>query len=137
VILHRLSDGRCIQFRVGKTGTRFLEQAPDAYSLNGWDLIQKQFRLHPDKKRVHAGYGVYFPELFPNQLRSTGTGFCFNGGRLLASTMLIFSGWLKALPGTDLWLGIRLMAGIFLFGIVIICRAQQIPSLAFSCTVIA
>jgi MFS family permease len=69
---------------------------------------------------IHAGYAVYFPELFPNHLRSTGTGFCFNGGRFLASSMLIFSGWLKALPGMDLRLGISLMAGIFLFGILII-----------------
>jgi MFS family permease len=33
---------------------------------------------------MHAGFAVYFPELFPTHLRATGTGFCFNGGRLLA-----------------------------------------------------
>lgn len=81
---------------------------------------------------IHAGYAVYFPELFPNHLRSTGTGFCFNGGRFVASSMLIFSGWLKALPGMDLRLGITLMAGIFLFGIVIIAflpetKGQPLP----------
>ena len=27
---------------------------------------------------IHAGYAVYFPELFPTRLRGTGTGFCFN-----------------------------------------------------------
>jgi MFS family permease len=70
---------------------------------------------------IHAGYAVYFPELFPNHLRSTGTGFCFNGGRLLASTMLIFSGWLKALPGMDLRNAISLMSLLFLFGLVFIC----------------
>jgi MFS family permease len=70
---------------------------------------------------IHAGYAVYFPELFPNHLRSTGSGFCFNGGRLLASTMLIFSGWLKALPGMELRTAISLMAGLFLFGLVFIC----------------
>ena len=70
---------------------------------------------------IHAGYAVYFPELFPNHLRSTGSGFCFNGGRLLASTMLVFSGWLKALPGMELRTAISLMAGLFLFGLVFIC----------------
>jgi len=70
---------------------------------------------------IHAGYAVYFPELFPNHLRSTGTGFCFNGGRLLASTMLVFSGWLKALPGMDLRNAISLMSLLFLFGLVFIC----------------
>lgn len=69
---------------------------------------------------IHAGYAVYFPELFPNHLRSTGTGFCFNGGRLLASTMLIFSGWLKALPGMDLRHAIAMMSGLFFFGLIII-----------------
>src|SRR5690606_33287342 len=41
---------------------------------------------------LHAGFAIYFPELFPHHLRSTGAGFCFNGGRLLASAVLIFSG---------------------------------------------
>jgi MFS family permease len=81
---------------------------------------------------IHAGYAVYFPELFPNHLRSTGTGFCFNGGRFLASSMLIFSGWLKALPGMDLRVGISLMAVIFLFGILVIAflpetKGQPLP----------
>ena len=69
---------------------------------------------------IHAGYAVYFPELFPNHLRSTGTGFCFNGGRLLASTLLIFSGWLKALPGMDLRQAIAMMSGLFFLGLFII-----------------
>ena len=68
---------------------------------------------------IHAGYAVYFPELFPTNLRATGSGFCFNGGRLLASTMLIFSGWLKALPGMGLRTAISLMAGFFVFGIIL------------------
>ena len=34
---------------------------------------------------MHAGYAVYFPELFPTRLRSTGTSFCYNVGRYLAS----------------------------------------------------
>ena len=81
---------------------------------------------------IHAGYAVYFPELFPNHLRSTGTGFCFNGGRLLASTMLVFSGWLKALPGMELRTAISLMASLFLFGLVFIAflpetKGQPLP----------
>ncbi|MEZ6045947.1 MAG: hypothetical protein R3C11_10295 [Planctomycetaceae bacterium] len=44
---------------------------------------------------MHAGYAIYFPELFPTHLRATGTSFCFNGGRLVAVPVLLFSGWLK------------------------------------------
>ena len=37
---------------------------------------------------MHAGYAVYFPELYPTRLRGTGTGFCFNVGRLVATIVL-------------------------------------------------
>ena len=40
---------------------------------------------------MHAGYAVYFPELFPTRLRGTGGGFCFNGGRLLAAPILVLN----------------------------------------------
>ncbi|MBI5684134.1 MAG: MFS transporter [Verrucomicrobia bacterium] len=67
---------------------------------------------------IHAGFAIYFPELFPNHLRSTAAGFCFNAGRLVASPVLIFSGWLKALPGMNLQLAITLMGMLFVIGIV-------------------
>src|SRR5207237_7039744 len=35
---------------------------------------------------LFAGYAVYFPELFPTYLRSTGTSFCYNVGRFVAAT---------------------------------------------------
>jgi MFS family permease len=34
---------------------------------------------------LFAGYAIYFPELFPTRLRSTGTSFCYNVGRFLAA----------------------------------------------------
>jgi MFS family permease len=68
---------------------------------------------------IHAGYAVYFPELFPTRLRATGAGFCFNGGRVVAASALFFSGWLKARPGMDLRLAVTLLSSLFLFGILI------------------
>jgi MFS family permease len=35
---------------------------------------------------VFAVYAIYLPELFPTSLRSTGTSFCYNVGRLVAAT---------------------------------------------------
>jgi MFS family permease len=35
---------------------------------------------------VFGGYAVYFPELYPTRLRSTGVGFCYNVARYLAAT---------------------------------------------------
>jgi MFS family permease len=69
---------------------------------------------------MHAGYAVYFPELFPTHLRATGSGFCFNGGRFLAAPMLWFSGWLKSQPGIDLRLAITLLGLLFMVGIIIV-----------------
>jgi len=34
---------------------------------------------------VFGGYAIYLPELFPTRLRSTGTSFCYNVGRLVAA----------------------------------------------------
>jgi hypothetical protein len=35
---------------------------------------------------VFGGYAIYFPELFPTRLRSTGTSFCYNVGRFVAAS---------------------------------------------------
>jgi MFS family permease len=81
---------------------------------------------------MHAGFAVYFPELFPTHLRATGSGFCFNGGRLVAASMLVFSGWLKARPGMDLRLAVTLLSGLFFLGILLVwflpeTRDQPLP----------
>lgn len=68
---------------------------------------------------IHAGYAVYFPTLFPTHLRSTGSGFCFNTGRLLASPVLFWlSPWMKSV--FSLRTAITCLGGLFLFGIVMI-----------------
>ncbi len=37
---------------------------------------------------VMGGFAVYFPELFPTRLRSTGTGFCYNVARFITAGTL-------------------------------------------------
>jgi len=69
---------------------------------------------------MHAGYAIYFPELFPTRLRASGSGFCFNGGRIVAASALVLSGWLKSLPHMDLRLAMTLLGLLFLFGLLII-----------------
>jgi MFS family permease len=34
---------------------------------------------------VFGGYAIYFPELFPTRLRSTGASFCYNVGRYVSA----------------------------------------------------
>jgi len=69
---------------------------------------------------IHAGYAVYFPELFPDHLRATGTGICFNGGRLLSAAFLVLSAQLKS-SDVDLRLAVSLLSLLFLCGLVILC----------------
>lgn len=45
---------------------------------------------------MHAGYAVYFPELYPTRLRGTGTGFCFNMGRLATAAAIVTFGVIGA-----------------------------------------
>jgi MFS family permease len=80
---------------------------------------------------IHAGYAVYFPELFPTHLRATGAGFCFNTGRILAAPVLIWlSAWMKAtLP---LPVAISVLSGFFLLGLVVLLflpetKGQELP----------
>jgi MFS family permease len=74
---------------------------------------------------MHAGYAIYFPELFPTRLRATGASFCFNVGRLVAAGMLFVRGWLRH----DLDLGLRysvsVMASLFLVGLVLLLFAPE------------
>jgi MFS family permease len=80
---------------------------------------------------MHAGYAVYFPELFPTHLRATGAGFCFNTGRILAAPVLIWlSAWMKStLP---LPVAISVLGGFFLLGLVVLAflpetKGQDLP----------
>ncbi|MCF6311702.1 MAG: MFS transporter [Verrucomicrobiales bacterium] len=70
---------------------------------------------------MHAGYAVYFPELYPTRLRGTGAGFCFNMGRLGTASAFFFFGSLATplLPEQQaLWLSPLYIVGLIvvLFG---------------------
>lgn len=80
---------------------------------------------------IHAGYAVYFPVLFPTHLRATGSGFCFNTGRILAAPVLIWlSAWMKSTY--DLRVAITCLGAFFLLGLVFLTflpetKGQDLP----------
>jgi MFS family permease len=74
---------------------------------------------------MHAGYAIYFPELFPTRLRGTGGGFCFNGGRLLAAPILIVSGWMQKDLHLSLGNTATLLSLLFLLGVVVLLFAPE------------
>jgi MFS family permease len=74
---------------------------------------------------LFGGYAIYFPELFPTRLRSTGTSFCYNVGRLLSApgplvlgllvSPAVFGGYPEPLPFR--YAGVA-MCSVFLIGLV-------------------
>jgi MFS family permease len=74
---------------------------------------------------LHAGYAVYFPELFPTRLRGTGGGFCFNVGRVLAAPILFLSGWMQKARGITPADAASLLSLLFLVGVVLLPFAPE------------
>jgi MFS family permease len=100
--------------------------APRAY----WQLLALLPAYGFVTLSMHAGYAIYFPELFPARLRATGAGFCFNGGRLAAASLLVFSGWLKSV--VELPFAVTLLSAPFLLGILLVMllpetKGQPLP----------
>lgn len=72
---------------------------------------------------MHAGYAIYFPELFPTRLRATGASFCFNVGRLVAAGVLVARGVLGS--RFDFRSGVVAMASLFLVGLLLLAFAPE------------
>jgi len=82
---------------------------------------------------IHSGYAIYFPELFPDHLRATGAGICFNGGRFVAGPMLWISGSLKSSSHMDLRLAIVILSSLYVIGMVLLLflpetKGRELPS---------
>src|SRR5262249_23837956 len=78
---------------------------------------------------LFGGYAIYFPELFPTRLRSTGTSFCYNVARFVAAagpaalgllTSRVFSGHSEPMR----YAGVT-MCAIFLVGLAVLPFAPE------------
>ncbi len=78
---------------------------------------------------LFGGYAIYFPELFPTHLRSTGTSFCYNVGRFVAAlgplalgalSKYIFSGYSEPMRPAGV-----MMSSIFLLGLLVLPFAPE------------
>ncbi len=80
---------------------------------------------------LFGGYAIYFPELFPTRLRSTGTSFCYNVGRLVAAIGPLFLGLLtsQVYMGSGEIMARRYagvtMCGVFLIGLMALPFAPE------------
>ena len=78
---------------------------------------------------LYAGYAIYFPELFPTRLRSTGTSFCYNVGRGFAAIGPVGLGLLTSRVFVDQaeplrYAGIT-MSAVFLIGLAVLPWAVE------------
>jgi MFS family permease len=78
---------------------------------------------------LFGGYAIYFPELFPTRLRSTGTSFCYNVGRFVAAIGPFTFGYLTSTVFAERaepmrYAGVA-MCGIFLLGLVVLPFAPE------------
>jgi MFS family permease len=79
---------------------------------------------------MHAGYAVYFPEIYPTHLRGLGSGFCFNMGRVATGFCILLIGWLQrpAEQGGYEWSIIQTanyLSWLYLAGIFIVLFARE------------
>jgi MFS family permease len=87
---------------------------------------------------VFVGYSIYFPELYPTRLRASGTGFCYNVGRVLAALVIILKNPIRnAFDGMGFEEPFRtvslVLASVYLLGLVVLIwapetRGQPLPT---------
>lgn len=63
-------------------------------------------------------YAIYFPELYPTRVRTTGSSFCYNVARYLAAGGLFVLSWLGSM-GVDFRTSTQVFAMIYVLGIVV------------------
>jgi MFS family permease len=82
---------------------------------------------------LFAGYAIYFPEIFPTHLRSTGTSFCYNVGRYVSAfgpyvfgllTSYVFTGPNYPAPVNWQYAGVT-MSSVFIIGMITLLFARE------------
>ncbi len=84
---------------------------------------------------VFGVFAVYLPELFPTSLRSTGTSFCYNVGRIVAATAPFtisritakLGGNVEAFRTAGLWVSLVLLVGIAVLPFLPETKDQALP----------
>jgi MFS family permease len=85
---------------------------------------------------LFGGYAIYFPELFPTRLRSTGTSFCYNVGRLVAAagpsikgylTSSVFKGYHEPMRYAGMTMCVVLLLGLLALPFAPETRGEPLP----------
>jgi hypothetical protein len=84
---------------------------------------------------IFGSFTFYLPELFPTRLRSTGAGFCYNIGRIIAAGGVFVVGAVAAAGRGDVsilynalfMIGFVPIAGLLFMRWVVETRGQKMP----------
>ena len=84
---------------------------------------------------IFGSFTFYLPELFPTRLRGTGSGFCYNAGRLLTAAGPLLVGGIAARNADSLTgafgalklVGFVPLIGVLLLPLVIETRGRSLP----------
>jgi len=77
--------GRKPTFRIAFISAFFSTAAVFWFLQDMWQIFVLVPIMGFCQLSLFAGYAIYFPELFPTRLRSTGISFCYNVGRFVAA----------------------------------------------------
>ncbi|MCU0962195.1 MAG: MFS transporter [Pirellulaceae bacterium] len=121
--------GRRAAFAIAFTAAFFSTAAVFAFLSEFWQIFVLVPIMGFCQLSLFAGYAIYFPELFPTYLRSTGTSFCYNVGRFVAAagpTMLgLLTSQVYVHTAEPLrWAGLT-MCSIFLLGLLMLPFAPE------------
>jgi MFS family permease len=73
---------------------------------------------------IFSGFPIYLPELYPTRIRGTGSGFCFNAGRIFAAGGPFLTGILVGYLGT-FGRAASSIAVIYLLGLIALIWARE------------
>ena len=85
---------------------------------------------------LFGGYAIYFPELFPTHLRSTGTSFCYNVGRFVAAggpltlgalSKFVFTGYTEPMRPAGVTMSVIFLIGLFALPFAPETRGKPLP----------
>ena len=73
---------------------------------------------------VTSGFAIYFPELFPTNIRATAQGFCFNFARFFSAAGPLLAGMLTSAHGAFAP-AIATIGSIYFVGLIILIWARE------------
>jgi MFS-type transporter involved in bile tolerance (Atg22 family) len=77
---------------------------------------------------IFGGYAIYFPEIFPARMRSTGTGLCYNSARIFTALIIFLGPQIRSLfshTSSPFRYGAVALCSVYLLGLIALIWAPE------------